>query len=116
MALAAVSARSSGTPAMSTRAPPALLNPRPVNPLSWMMLIVGTQGHRLRSTLYRGDDAHVRATPAEVRRGRSVGEGGPDLGFARVGRPGEQVDRHDDHPVLAVAALWYLLVDPGLLD
>src|SRR5262252_7721833 len=116
MALAAFSASSRGTPAMTTSAPPAFKKVRRLMCLSLIVLIVSSSGHRPGGPLHGRDYAHVRATAAQMRRGRSVGECAPDLSLAGSGRLREQVNRHDHHSVLAVAALGNLLVDPGLLD
>src|SRR5215467_395764 len=116
MALAAFSASSSGTPAMTTSAPPAFMKVRRLMCLSLIVLIVPSSGHRPGGALNGGDDAHVGSAAAEMRRRRSVGECAPDLSLVGGGRPREQVNRHDHHSVLAVAALGNLLVDPGLLD
>src|SRR5215471_21759204 len=115
-ALAGGAPSTAGIAAVTTSAPPAFRNVRRLSASCSIRLIVRSSGHRLRGALDGGDDAHVGAAAAQVGRWRGVGVGVPDLCLGRVRRPVQQVDRHDHHPVLAVAALRDLLVDAGLLD
>src|SRR5688572_13011693 len=67
--------------------------------------------HRRGRTLDRLGDARIRAAAAEV--GVHVGL---DLVLGRPLHLVQELGRLDHHPVLAVAALRHLLLDPGLLD
>src|SRR5581483_5289227 len=67
--------------------------------------------HRLGRALDRLHDRGVRAATAEV-----TVHGLLDLRLARILRRRQQIGRMDDHPVLAVAALRHLQLDPRLLQ
>src|SRR4051794_5546051 len=64
--------------------------------------------------LDRANDRRIGSAAAEV--GLGLAERALDLGDRGARHPAEEIDRGDDHAVLAVAALGYLLVDPGLLN
>src|SRR5215471_5814595 len=100
-----------GAAAITTSAPPALRNVRLLS-----SCVMTASLHRLCGALDGGDDANVRAAPAEVRRWRRVRVRVPDLRLGGVRDAFQEVDGHHHHAALAVAALRNLLVDPGLLD
>src|SRR5215469_4340070 len=99
-----------GAAAITTSAPPALRNVRLLS-----SCVMTASLHRLCGALDGGDDAHVRAAPAEVRRWRRVRERVPNPTEAQIRNAYQEVDGHHHHAALAVAALRNLLVDPGLL-
>src|SRR5215831_6599840 len=99
-----------GPAAITTRTPPAFRNVRLLS-----SCVMAASPHRPGGALHRGDDAHIGAAPAEVRRWRRVRVRVADLRLGRARDALQQVDRDHHHAALAVAALRNLLVDPGLL-
>src|SRR5579862_4070970 len=93
----------------TTRAPPPLMNERRENSRSCCKPVMSCPRfrHDRGCLLDRGEDAWVGAATAQVPVHRR-----PDLILGRVLGGGQQVGGLDHHPVLAVAAVWHLDVDP----